>query len=104
LLVCACPKCVSHLFQSLNVADVPLLILCVPLRHIGQFALRGLKQQPCITTNKLASETEIVSQSNEWIERIVGEPRILALGNNPKLSHVVLVTGRMRADTVTNKT
>jgi hypothetical protein len=96
-------ECIAHPLEYLSVADGALQVPFGRLRKSLCFVLGSPKQQPSVATDELASETNIMSQPNEWIKGVVRKTGVLASGKNSKFFHVVLVAGRVRADVVANK-
>ena len=103
LVVCTGAKCITHSFECANVAHVALPVSSVRLGNRCSLALSSPEQQTSVATDELASEAEVVGQPHERVKRVVWKAGVLASGEHPKLVHVVLVTGRVRADVIANK-
>ena len=60
--VCTGAKCIAHLFECTNVADIALQVSSVPLGNRYFLTLRSPEQQTSVATEELASEAKIVGQ------------------------------------------
>jgi hypothetical protein len=73
LVVCAEAKGIAHPFECANVANITLVVSCIPCCYRCPLDFRSLEQQTSVSTHELASEFQIMGQAFERINRVVRE-------------------------------